>query len=1040
MGLIRTFVQRPVSTIMLVLVFVVLGFYSYQRMVIDLTPELDFPLVQIISVYPGAGPEELESQIVKKIEDEVSNISDIKNINSRIYEGYAWTIIEFELGVDVDIKALDVKDKVELIKPDLPDAAEDPVVAKFDPLSIPVIKLALLSDTVSSRDLYELADKKMKNYFGQVSGVAKVELTGGAKRQINVWASLDKLAQYDLTANDLLEVLGSENLDIPAGGIKKEKREIGVRFKGEAKSVQDIEQLTFNAPEHGVIKIKDVARVEDGSEEVNSVVSFNQRPAVLMDIYKRSDGNAIQVADETYVKIEEVRKLLPEGVELSIAYDSSTYIRDSVKNARDNIVMGIFLCAFLLWIFLKNVRITLVAAIVLPTSIISAFMLMDFSGFSINILTLLALGISIGALVANAIVVLENIFRYTEKGETPKNAAIIGTKEVAVAVFASAGTNIVVFTPIAFMGGIVGQFFYQFGLTVVFASLFSLLASFSLTPMLSSVFIQKTEAKKKSSFSFLLKPLNLFEDLIKYIQNSYGSFLKDTLRHPFIVIIITLILLVGSAQLFRYVGGEFFPQADQSTVTIAVQLPKGATEKAAQEMVKQLEDIVINEVPELKDFTFVAGGEDKGFDEISCSIRLVLPHERDRSDKDIIYALQPSLSKVAGAEILVFGENTAGERADLNIDVYGPDYDQLAALTRKMRDAIMDTGNFRGVFNRYREPKDELHFIPDPYRRSKYDVPNAFIGSILRNSVEGEKGSVLRMDGEEYDIKVRLEEQNRNSTEDLKSYKVPTEQGPVPLSQLGEFIKTKGVADLERKNKRRVITLECYISKKSLTENVAILDALFKKMDFPNGYTYIFAGTAEMQQESFQHIQTAFILAIILTYMLLAAILNSFVHPITIMITVPLGLVGVVLTLFFFGISLNLMSMMAIVMLVGIVVNNAILIIDYAIQKMQSCDDSIEECVTDASLVKFRAILMTNLAIIAGILPQVLGGSGVEMMVPMAASTMGGVAISTLFTLFTIPALFVIIEKITRQVLRLFRNENMSNQKGDPEKTDRILL
>ncbi|MCP4682483.1 MAG: efflux RND transporter permease subunit, partial [Desulfobacterales bacterium] len=611
MELIRTFVRRPVTTVMIIMVFVVLGYVSYTRMVVDLFPELKFPLVQIISIYPGAGPEEMESQIIKKIEDEVSNISDIKELNSYIYEGYAFTVVEFNLDVDIDIKALDVKDKVEQIKRELPDAAEDPLVAKFDPLSTPVVKLALISNQMSSRDLYELADKKLKNYFSQVTGVAKVEILGGSKRQINVWAKLDKMAQYGLTINDLLAAVGQQNIDIPAGNIKQKTREIGIRFKGEARSVADIANLTFNTQNHGIIRIADVARVEDGSQDTKSIVRFNGENSVLLEIYKRSDGNTISVADGAYTKIKEIKKNLPQGTRIKIADDSSTFIRDSVSNALGNIMMGVLLCAILLWLFLRDIRITFVAAVVIPTSIISAFLLMDFSGFTINIMTLMALGISIGTLVANAIVVLENIARHMEKGEQKQEAAVLGTKEIAVAVLASAGTNIVVFTPIAFMSGIVGKFFFQFGLTVVFATIFSIIASFSLTPMLSSIFIRGQE-KKEEDFHLVIRilhiPLLLLGKLLDAIQSAYAVSLGPILRHPILTCVATLAIVIASFNLMKYVGGEFFPQSDQNEINIAVRLPKGATAEAADTVLLKIEDMVQKEIPhDMLNYTASAG-------------------------------------------------------------------------------------------------------------------------------------------------------------------------------------------------------------------------------------------------------------------------------------------------------------------------------------------------------------------------------------------------------------------------------------------------
>jgi len=1029
MNLIKAFVRRPVTTIMMISVFVVLGFVSFQRMVIDLMPEIDFPLVQIVSVYPGAGPEEIESQMVEKIEDEVSNISDIKEMQSEISEGYAFTIVRFTLGSDVDIKALDVKDKIEQIKRELPDAAEDPIVAKYDPLSMPVVKVALTSDRLNEKELYQLADEKIKDYYAQISGVAKVELLGGSERQINVYAKPEKLRQYGLTPVDLVKTLGQENLDIPAGNIKKGLREIGVRYKGEADSVEEVSELTFNAPRHGVIKLSDVARIEDGSKEPDSLVRYQEKGegesqnAVLLDIYKRSDGNVIEVSDGVREIQDEIEDNLPAGVKLHIADDTSDFIRNSVDNALSNIFYGVLLCALVLWIFLRDLRFTFVAAVVIPTSIISAFLLMDAFNFTVNILTLSALGVSIGALVANAIVVLENIARQKEQGLDANESAIKGTSQVAVAVMAAGGTNIVVFTPIAFMGGIVGQFFYQFGLTVVFATIFSLLASFSLTPMLSALALRgrKEGQKEKTIVARVIHaPLNLINRFFEAVQAAYDRTLYPVLRHPLLTLLFTLLVFAGSVFIaMNYIGGEFFPTSDRGELTIMAQLPKGSTMKASERVIGQIEQVITEDVDELKDYSAQAGGENTGFDEVEVKLRLVDLAERTRSQEEIMYALQGPLSRIPGAEIYTRATQQGPGESDLDINLFGPDYDKLAEVSEKVRDTIIATGNFRAVFNTYRTPKDEIHFYPEIYKRAAYAVPNAYLGTVMRYSIEGQESSVLRVGGEEYDIKVRLEETARNSAEDALNYQVGTPKGMVPMSSLGTFERTQATASLKRRDKRRVISMRCFIANKSLTENMEILEEEFKKIEaFEGDYDYEFAGSAQEQQETFSHIIFAFVLAVILTYMLLAAILNSFVHPITILMTVPLGLVGVFFALFFTGITLNIMSMMAIVMLVGIVVNNAILIIDYALQQMNSCDDSVDDCVHRASVVRFRAVLMASLAIIAGIVPQVFGGSGAEFSRPIGAATIGGVGVSLVFTYFTIPALFVVVEKSMNAIKR----------------------
>jgi len=1014
MNLIRVFVRRPVTTAMLVMVFVVLGFVSYNRMVIDLLPELDFPLVQVITVYPGAGPDEIETQIIKKIEDEVSNISDIEQISAEIQDGFGFILVQFKLGVDVDIKALDVKDKIELIKRDLPDGAEDPVVAKFDPLSQPVVKIALVSDRLDQTELYELADKELKNFFGQVSGVAKVEILGGAERQINVFASLPKLSQYGMSLLDLFQTIGQQSINVPAGNIDKETREVGVRFKGEATTVEEVRDLAFLSPVHGVVRVRDVARVMDGSEDFNSVVSYKGKESVLLDVYKRSDGNSIKVADGIYKRIEQAGALLPEGVELAIADDTSNYIRDSVANAVSNVVLGVLLCSLVLYLFLGDVRITVVAALVIPTSIVSAFLLMEAFGFTKNIITLSALGISIGTLVANAIVVLESIARRAEMGDGPRDAAIMGTSEIAVAVLAAAGTNIVVFTPIAFMGGIPGQFFYPFGLTVVFATIFSIIASFSLTPMLASVFMRAgggAGAEPRFKIIRAIKyPVKKLQDFFDWVRDSYSDILKTLLNHPWLTILGTVAAMVGAFSLFGFVGFEFFPPSDQGTFMVKAQLPKGANEIAARRVMTSIEEVV-QDIPELQDYTAQAGGENVSFDEITVRLRLIDLEKRERSQDEIMYSIQDELAKIPGAEIYTRGEAGGPGESDIDINVYGTNYNKLIEISQKMRDRASDIDTLRAVFNTYREPKDEVHFFPDGYTRANYMMPNAMIGINMRYSIEGEKAAVMRTGGEEYDIKVRLEKMDRDSESDPKAYKIGTPLGMIPMSQLGKFDFTKGVSKLFRLDKRRVIYLRTFIAEGTQSENIAKLDKVFSGIDFPDGFGYSYGGSSEELEKTQREIQIAFTLAVIMTYMLLAAILNSFIHPLTILVTVPLGVVGVVLALFFSGISMNLMSMMAIVMLVGIVVNNGILIIDYALQKLQTCDDTVAECVREASTVRFRAILMANVAIVAGIMPQVFGGSGSEFMVPMGAATIGGVIVSTIFTFFAVPALFLLIER-----------------------------
>lgn len=998
---------------MMVCVFVVLGFISYNRLYVDLFPEVDLPIVMITQVYEGAAPEEIEIQMVKKIEDAVSNISDIKHIISNVNENYAITIIEFRYGVDVDIKSLEVKDKVEAVTPDLPDAADKPVVEKFDPFSEPTLSIALFSDSLPIHEIYEYADDILKDRFSQVSGVANVDVVGGKERQINVRIDLPRLLNYKVSINDIIKAIGKENVDVPAGSMDRGMFEMGVRLKGQFETVEDIRNMHISVEKAGIIQLKDVATVEDGFKDITSSARYNGEESVILNIFKQTDSNVVRTADNVYKVLDDIKKGLPKGLETELATDTTTFIRDSIDDALFSIILGILLTTLVLFLFLRDIRIALVAAVVIPTSLVSSFLVMQLFGFTLNIITLMALGVSIGALVANAIVIIENIHKHMMEHDDPKEGAARGTWEVAVAVIASAGTNIVVFIPIAFMKGVFGQIFYPFGITVVAATVFSIIASFSLTPMLSSYAMRDNEDIDKG-WGFIGKHLMFFSRWIEVLRKEYLHILDYCLRWRILTVICTLAVFAGSFMLMRYVGGEPFPSSDSSEITIEAELPQDASIEASRKVLIDIEGFV-KDIPEVKSYASTIGGKNKGVYDLSVRTRLVPTEERALSDKAVAESLIEPLCTIPDINFSVVAGRSSGNKGDMDIDLFGPDYSELVKLSEKVRRLMYDTGNYQSILSSYKTPKKEMKFVADRYKSSVYGGSNALLGETLRSSIEGVTPSVLRDEGQEYDIHVSLHENYTNSLNLLGAILVPLGKGKAlnPINKLGSFVPSRAEAGIERKDKQRKITLTCFFSRLSLTENMLILKDEFDKMDLKPGYKIEFAGDVEINKEAGEATSQAFIIASVLTFMLLAAILNSFVHPFTILLTIPLGLSGVFYALFFSGITVNMMSMMSIVMLVGIVVNSAILIVDQAMSQIKVGTASII-AIKNACSDKFRPILMTNIAIICGLLPQAFGGSGANFRTALALPTIGGIIVSTLFTMLFIPVVFYYMEKIRR--------------------------
>lgn len=1006
------FVKHRITTIMFVLVFVVLGVYSYANLPIEKTPKMDFPIVTVSVTYPGATPLEVETLVVKKIEDVVAEISEIKKIKSQAYESLAFISIEFLIEADVNVKSIEVKDKVDAILNDLPDSIEKPIIEKYDPLIVPVMELVLSSDTLDGRDLYEYADKTLKTKISSIAGVAKVDVYGGKKRQINVWLDPMLMKQHYISIGEVVNAMLVKNMNIPAGALEKGFNSLGARFTGEFESIDEIAQMKLVSSDGSSCLLEDIATIEDSYKKIDSMARYNGKEVVGLSINKASDGNAVSIARELRRKLDAFRAILPPGVKLDVATDTTTFIVDETHATIWNIFIGLLLTAAILYLFIGRWDIAFIACIIIPTSIVSTLFPMWMSKFSINMLTLLAIASVLGTLISNAIVIIENVLVHLERSDDPEKAAIEGTQEVFVPIIAATGTNLVVFMPLSMMSGIVGVFMKSFGLTVVYATLFSLLASFALTPMLCAALLRPKKDKKAGTgkpnviLEALFVPLYWIRQGIdagmEFLKKEYKHIFDFIFRYPKATIISVVLLFFGSLMLVPYLESDFSPKSDEDQFVINMTLPQGSTIERTLEACRLVEGY-IEKIPEKKSYLTNIG--ENGVENAKITLDLVPLKDRKRADTEIMDELTKFIAAIPDVEVSYDrGMSAEAGTGDVAIDLYGIDYDAMIRLSQQMKSLMEKSGYFQSVILSYKFPAEEVRLKPLQEKIAEYGLTAATVGTSFRSSVYGEDTNTYKEKGEEYKINIELNDTYAQEADDIKVISVLSRKGLIPLDELGTLVIDRTVPMIRHRDRVRVIHLDGFLGKSSMGVVSGILDKRFKAMQFPEGYGYHYVGNSEHMEEANRELGKAFVLGVILTFMLLCALMNSLIaYPLAIMTTVATSIIGIILGLFFLGLSINIASMMGIVMLVGMVVNNAILLLDYALIKMRE-GVPVKEALWIGATEKFRAIMMTSIAIILGVLPQLW--SVMEAKRAMGGVMAGGMLASIVFTFVLVPVVF----------------------------------
>ncbi len=1017
--MINVFIKRPVFTTMVVMLLVVFGLNAYPTLGIDLYPDVDFPIVTVTVTYTGASPEEMESLVTKPIEDAVSSVAGIKTLSSVSREGISQVTLEFEFGTNPKLAANDVREKVAGVRRRLPDQIDEPVVQRYDITAQSIVYFSLASDSRSRGEIRKLAVDVVKDELQRLDGVAEVNVFGATDREIHLYADPKKLEAYQISLTQILNLVDAHNVNTPGGKVNEHGTELTVRTLGKYKSVDELKDIIVANQEGKLVKLGDVLTVEDGWAEERVYAQTDGVPSVLVAIQKQSGTNTVDVAERVKKAMQNMQSsVLPSDIKVSTVRDSSLYIRDSVEDVMVSLVFGGILAVIITFLFLQNTRATIIGAIAIPTSIIATFFLMKAMGFTLNNMSLMGLSLAVGILIDDAIVVIENIFRHMEKGQSPMEAAYSGTSEIALAVIATTLSILAVFVPVGNMGQVIGQFFKQFGLTVAFAVAFSLFVAFTLTPTLSAYWLKHTagEAGRLGRpFGWLQKILDVWENGFHSLRQSYKEILMWALKRPKKLVALAFLSLFINFLLLPFLGVEFQPTYDSGEFNITVSAPAGTS----MEKMKQLMTPVENEVlaiPELKTAFMTIGAQRQPVYKATIGIRLVPSEERSRTMMEIMDELRIKFRDVKGLKIAVQNNQGVGrgDSRPIQVGIRGSELEILTKTAQELADSIKQIPGTTDVDISSEQFEPEVQIKLNSARAGDVGIDSTALGDTIQTAFLGmTTKNQYNIGDSDYDIRLQLIPEARLNISDVANLRVATKSGGfVRLNDIAEVVMSSGPTQIDREARQRQVIVYANAVGVSAGEVINKIKEIMPGLNLPLGYSYKFVGQAQTMQESFAEITKALILAIVLIYMVLAAEFESFVHPFTIMLSLPFSLVGAILGLLIAAKTINIMSLIGIIMLMGLVTKNAILLVDYTNQ-LRSEGLSVTDALVEAGTTRLRPILMTTMAMIFGMLPIALGfGAGAELRSSMGVVLIGGLITSTALTLIIVPLVYLLIDKM----------------------------
>lgn len=1014
--------RRPVTVLIGTFALIFFGLLAMRNMGMERIPDVDFPLVVVSTTMEGASPTVMDNDVTDVLEEQLNTISGIESIRSSSYEGRSLVIVEFELGRDIDAAAADVRDKVNLAIADLPVEADTPIVQKFSAADSPVITLGVVG-TAPYRVMSHYADKVVKERLQAVNGVGNVDTIGLRNREIRVWLNPALLEARNLTVQDVRDAIKDKHVELPAGRLESERRELSIRLEGEYGSVAELKSLPIVSRDGAVIRLQDVAKVEDGFEDVRSVATYNGEPVILLDILKQRGANEVSLADDVMKQLDGLKKLAPEGVKLLVLSDTSDFVRKSMTGVGWDMLAGIGLCSLIMLFFLQTFRATFVTVVTIPVCLLGSLIVLRGLGITINNLSMMGLSLAVGMVVDATTVVLENIHRHMEQGKTAFLAASEGTSEVGFSVIAGAATTVCVFAPVASMGGIIGRFFYAFGITVVMTIIISLVLSVTLSPFLCSRILKRDNPGRIAS---------KIENFLRGMENSYKKALHVCLRHRFLVLGAASVFFIVGLIIASRLGTGFFPNEDRGDFTISFELPAGTSLEESKQFLLELGESV-RLYPEVA-YTYATIGSGMGKEVNKGKLNVTLiPRKQRAPSKAIMGQMRKQFSSYKDAE-LTFG--TWG--SDITLTLVGQDTEQLSRIGEAMKKDLEKDDRLADITTDVRLDSPRINVSINRGLADEMDINVRDLSKDIQAYFGGVKAGVFKDGGYRYDIRVKAEEGYRRSLADIES--LTFKDGSKKLVKAPGLINVeegRGPTLVKRYNRQRSLTISANTAGISSGEGMALVMNAFKQNAPVDGSVRLIpTGSSKHMQENFRELLMALAIAIVLVYMVMAVQFESFLYPLMVMFSLPLATSGVFFILLLTGMEIDMMSMMGIILLVGIVVNNAIILVDFANQRRAAGYDGLTAMEESAPL-RLRPILMTALSTVIAAVPIALGLSeGGEIRQPMSTAVIGGMLTSTFLTLFVIPAVYVILgdgkEKVKALFFRIRGGEKTVVQAGNP--------
>jgi CzcA family heavy metal efflux pump len=1017
-------VNRPVTTLMIFVAMVVLGLTSMSLLGIDLLPEIEIPAISIVTLYEGAGPEEMETLITEPIEDILSTISRVDNVLSVSKEGVSQVTLKFDWGENIDEAANDVREKLDMVRERLPDEAESPVVFKFDIDMFPVMIIGITAGDSYPR-LEKIVEDQVADPLKRVEGVAAAAVHGGLERQVRVDIHQDRLAALNLSLAQLTAILASQNISVPGGNIRTGYKDFLLRTPEEFANPEEVGDVVVASPGGIPVKLKDIAEVKDAFKERAYDVRLNGQRAMAVFVQKQSGGNTVEVSRAVRAKLEDVRTNLPPDVRMGVVMDNSEFIMASMRNLRDNVFWAILGVFFVILFFVGSLRASLIVATSVPTSLIITFLLMHVAGYTINTTSLAALAIAVGEVVDAAIVVVDNIHRRSRRGQRPRESAIHGTNEVGVAVIASTLTTVAIFVPIMFVGGITEIIFGQFAMIVTMSLLASLLTSLMLVPMLCSKLLKSEEAGRTTGLGLFYR---WGETVLTGMEDRYSRLLAWSLRNRKTVLASCVLVFLWCLGLTMFVGREFFPQEDQSQMEVQFELPVGTRYERTGRVGQQIGKIVEAHVPESQD-VYVRWGvvDEAGAQELIGDmetytglvfVKLVDKDKRRASPKEIIERVRPIVDHVPGAVVRYdvrdpFEEMIFGTGGALSIELYGHDMAKAMEYAEQVKRAITRVQGIEDVSVSRTEEKPEIKVVVDREKAARLGLDVRTIGKTVETMFAGTTATRYREGGDEYDIRIRLRPEDRQRIQDLQDVYVNTPLGgQVCLANFAEMEQGFGPSRIERKDQARYITVSSQVRGRDLGSVAKDVRAALGKIPAPPGFSYKIAGAEEQREEAFHLLVLAMVLGMVLVYMVMASQFESYRDPFIIFLSVPFGVVGVTMVLALTGIPMSIVTFISLILLIGLVVNNGIVLISYIGILRQRGYDTVA-AIMEGGRSRLRPIVSTTLTTLLGVAPLTLShGAGSEIWGPFAVASIGGMTLSTLITLVLMPTLYSLFEGV----------------------------